>query len=248
MTAVTPEEWFNSIPKITRSLMVAVLATTVLASLGFVGLGDLAFSWELVWRKFQLWRLITPFFVFGKFGFRFLMNMMLLYKFGSQLESNPYPSGGGTATGTPADYMYMFIFGGVVSLVLGHVLGLGFLGPSILFMVLYVWSKRFPTVPVGMMGIPGVNFFGVYLPWLYLGFSILMGESPILYLVGIASGHLYYFLQEVLPATPNYGYRLIKTPQFLADYINGPPTGPAPAVRNAAPRAFGGAGRVLGRD
>ena len=65
----------------------------------------------------QLWRLLTPFLTFGKPGFQFLMFVMMLYKFGGELESNPYPSGGGNGTGNSADYLFMLIFGGVVLLV-----------------------------------------------------------------------------------------------------------------------------------
>ena len=67
----------------------------------------------------QVWRLLTPFLTFGKPGFQFLMFLMLLYKFGGELESNPYPSGGGNGTGNSADYLFMLIFGGVLLLVRG---------------------------------------------------------------------------------------------------------------------------------
>ena len=43
------------------------------------------------------------------------------------------------------------------------------------------------------IGLP--PFHGVYLPWLYLTFSLLLGTNPIPDLMGIAAGHVYYFLQ-----------------------------------------------------
>jgi hypothetical protein len=43
---------------------------------------------------------------------------------------------------------------------------------------------------------PGLPpFYGVYLPWLYLAFSLLLGANPVPDLMGIAAGHIYYFLQ-----------------------------------------------------
>ena len=35
---------------------------------------------------------------------------------------------------------------------------------------------------------------GVYLPWLYVAFSVILGSNPVMDLMGIAAGHLYYFL------------------------------------------------------
>ena len=97
---------------------------------------DLFFRWTLVWNKFQIWRLVTPFFCFGKFGFMFLFSLSLLYSYGSKVESNPYPSGGGRGRGNVADFIFMFMFGAVVLLFLGHFLGIVVLGPSMLHMIM----------------------------------------------------------------------------------------------------------------
>ncbi|KAK8730618.1 hypothetical protein OTU49_007839 [Cherax quadricarinatus] len=53
-----------------------------------------------------------------------------------------------------------------------------------------------------------------YLPWVLLGFSVLLGNSILVDLVGIAVGHIYYFLEDVFPARSG-GIRLLKTPRFL---------------------------------
>lgn len=73
------------------------------------------FTYAFLW---QLWRLITPFLVFGKPGYQYLLYFTLLYKHGSELEQSPYASEGGLATGTPADFLYMLIFGAGVLLVI----------------------------------------------------------------------------------------------------------------------------------
>ena len=186
---------------------------------------------------------------------------------------------------------------------MGWLMEMMILAPPLLFMILYVWSRRNPQVPVSVWGTclwvrcsvhpaagvvtfpahvtrrhgarrrvcvrvdctllgvtgavgcccggfrcglgrwPGLPpFHGVYLPWLYLAFSLLLGTNPIPDLMGIAAGHVYYFLQVgcrcvdvvwlmvvsarghvrlaslsqiVLPEHPQYGYRLLKTPQLL---------------------------------
>ena len=65
-----------------------------------------------------------------------------------------------------------------------------------------------------------MNFFGLltfqapYLPWVLLGFSLLLGNSVSVDLLGMAVGHIYYFLEDVFPNQPG-GKRLLQTPAFL---------------------------------
>ncbi|GCC34514.1 hypothetical protein chiPu_0012988, partial [Chiloscyllium punctatum] len=53
-----------------------------------------------------------------------------------------------------------------------------------------------------------------FLPWVLMGFSLLLGNSVIVDLLGIAVGHIYYFLEDVFPNQPG-GVRLLVTPGFL---------------------------------
>lgn len=86
-----------------------------------------------------------------------------------------------------------------------------FLAPSLAFMVVYIWSKRNPEVTLSFLGL--FNFNAPYLPWVILGFGLLLGQSPIYDLLGIVVGHIYYFLEDVYPVTS--GRHLLKTPSFL---------------------------------
>lgn len=57
-------------------------------------------------------------------------------------------------------------------------------------------------------------FQAPYLPWVLLGFSVLLGNAISVDLVGIAVGHTYFFMEDVLP-TKNGGHKILKTPKFL---------------------------------
>ena len=46
-----------------------------------------------------------------------------------------------------------------------------------------------------------------------MGFGVLTGGSPFNDLIGVAVGHLYYFLTEVLPES--HGHNPIKTPNWI---------------------------------
>uniref|UniRef100_A0A7S2Z190 Derlin n=1 Tax=Chloropicon laureae TaxID=464258 RepID=A0A7S2Z190_9CHLO len=71
-------------------------------------------------------------------------------------------------------------------------------GPFV-FMLLYVWSKHYPTQNVSIMGLFQVQ--GFYLPWAFLMINMVLGGSPWQDLFGIFAGHMHYFLTELNPQT-----------------------------------------------
>lgn len=54
---------------------------------------------------------------------------------------------------------------------------------------------------------------GAYLPWVLLGFNVITGGGIFDDLIGLASGHLYIVLKDILPNS--HGYNFLKTPIFL---------------------------------
>ncbi|KAK8730619.1 hypothetical protein OTU49_007839 [Cherax quadricarinatus] len=104
------------------------------------------------------------------------------------------------------------VFGGACMLVCAMFCSVLFLGPAFTIMLVYVWARRNPFVRMNFFGL--LNFQAPYLPWVLLGFSVLLGNSILVDLVGIAVGHIYYFLEDVFPARSG-GIRLLKTPRFL---------------------------------
>lgn len=157
----------------------------------------------------------------------------------------------------------MLTVGAVALLGLGTLIGFPVLSFSLFMMVIYVWSKRSPGQQVSfyMFRVPAA-----YLPWVMVLFAFVMGDDITKDLLGIAAGHLYYFLQEELPGadTPLKGWHLLRTPDVLYTLFDVPPThAPAGVMRlqqNRAAAAGGGAaggaggrphvwgqGNVLGR-
>ena len=60
------------------------------------------------------------------------------------------------------------------------------------------------------------TFHAPFLPWVLLGFSVLLGNSASVDLMGIAVGHLYFFLDDVYPHTRvGRGRRPLRTPAWL---------------------------------
>ncbi|XP_041749843.1 derlin-2 isoform X1 [Coregonus clupeaformis] len=166
---------------------------------------QLYFNPDLILRNYQVWRLITNFLFFGPVGFNFLFNMIFLYRYCRMLEE-------GSFRGRTADFVFMFLFGGLLMTIFGTFVSLVFLGQAFTIMLVYVWSRRNPNVRMNFFGL--LNFQAPFLPWVLMGFSLLLGNSIIVDLLGIAVGHVYFFLEDVFPNQPGGG-RWLKTPFFL---------------------------------
>jgi hypothetical protein len=75
-----------------------------------------------------------------------------------------------------------------------------------------------------------MSFLGVfefnapYLPWVMVGMSLLFSEHlPMQDLVGIALGHVYYFLDDVYPITSGTGKQYLRAPAILKRLVDGVP-------------------------
>ncbi|KAJ7423367.1 hypothetical protein BTVI_09965 [Pitangus sulphuratus] len=130
--------------------------------LEFITPFQLYFNPDLIFRKFQIWRLITNFLFFGPLGFSFFFNMIFLYRYCRMLEE-------GSFRGRTADFVFMFLFG-------------GFLMTAFTIMLVYVWSRRNPYIRMNFFGL--LNFQAPFLPWVLMGFSLLLGNSIIIDLLG----------------------------------------------------------------
>ena len=71
---------------------------------------QLYFNPNLILKKYQLWRLISTFLFFGNLGFNFFFNMIFTYRYCRMLEE-------GSFRGRTADFVVMFVFGGVLMIV-----------------------------------------------------------------------------------------------------------------------------------
>merc|ERR1711871_1568850 len=233
------EEWFKTIPPISRAWLVASLGSTFAVVLGFTNPVSLYLDWDLIIKKFQIWRVVTAFTFFGKPGLPFLFQLYIMYKNSTAYERNPFALGL-HPQGTSADYAFLIIFGISFLSLIALVMEIPFLGPALVFMVLYVWSRRNPTQP---MSIYGFQFQGINYPWILLALSVLLGNPIIFDLLGIAVGHLFYFWVDIAPNTyPNMPqWLMLRTPEFLFNIFDGAPAY-VPGARTASGPRSGGFG------
>jgi len=79
-------------------------------------------------------------------------------------------------------------------------------------MLVYVWARRNPFVQMNFFGL--LPFRAPYLPWVLVAFSVLLGNTVMVDILGIGIGHLYFFLEDVFPNQPG-GKKLLATPYIL---------------------------------
>ncbi|KAL6534997.1 hypothetical protein OROHE_013051 [Orobanche hederae] len=79
------------------------------------------------------------------------------------------------------------------------------------------------------------TFNAAYLPWVLLGFSVLIGASAWVDLQGMIAGHAYYFLEDVYPRMT--GRRPLRTPALIRSlFADEPVVAARPTnIRFAAP-------------
>lgn len=252
-------QWYSSLPPITRLHATCGLALMLAASLVVLhtkegleyGLDWFFFlHYGLVFKKLQVWRLVTSFLYVGTVSFPSFLRIMWLVQYGTQLES------GVVFGGRTADYAWMYVFAMITMLVLRLVplWGYGVMGWPFVTMIVYLWSRYNATAQVSIMGLVKVQ--GFYLPFAFMAVDAISKPGYLpngLFLdgLGIVTGHLYYFLREIEPRRS--GRNLVQTPMFMKRLVHklSPTRVPVQEVASASHpssagfRAFQGSGRRL---
>jgi len=235
-----PDEWFKSLPLVTKYWFGATLLVTLSVNFQIISAYKIIFDWESLKGNLELWRLLTPFCFAGPFDFSTLIGCYMLMQFSKQYETGgPFNTGAGGGT---ADYIFCMLFGtAMMVLTYPFVKDMIALPPvfcrNLTYYVLYIWSKRNPSANASIWGFP---IKATYLPFAYLAMTVFMGQGYMDMLHGIAIGHLYYFLVDIVPVV--YGRDILHTPAFLIDQFGVGEYTPArePAVRPVAGARAGG--------
>ncbi|XP_030937043.1 derlin-1.1-like [Quercus lobata] len=208
----TPAEYYRSLPPVSKFYGVACLMTTSAYYLQLYNPDNIELDYGLVLKRFQVWRLITNFFFLGQFSFLFAFRLLMIARYGVSLERGPFDK-------RTADYVWMFVIGALsllgvtCSSVMAAVpyLWSPFMGGSLVFMLVYVWSREFPNAQISVYGL--VSLKGFYLPYVMLAVDLLLGNPLKPGILGMVVGHLYYFLTVLHPLAG--GKFILKTPLWV---------------------------------
>ncbi|CAL9094073.1 unnamed protein product [Musa acuminata var. zebrina] len=202
----SPAEFYNSLPPVSKAYGTLCFLTTAAFQLNLFDLRTVALLYQPVFTQFQVWRLFTNFFFLGKFSINFGIRLLMIARYGVQLEKGPFDK-------RTADFLWMMLFGAFFLLVLSAIpfFWSPFLGASMVFMLLYLWSREFPTTQINIYGLVTLKAF--YLPWAMLMLDTIFGSPIMPSLLGIVAGHLYYFLTVLHPLAT--GRNLLRTPTWI---------------------------------
>ncbi|KAK4787271.1 hypothetical protein SAY86_011104, partial [Trapa natans] len=224
--------WYQSLPPISKGFGTLCVTATILYHLGLFSPLYAALWYRAVFYQFQVWRLITNFFFLGKFSVNFGIRLLMIARYGVQLEQGPFER-------RTADFLWMIIFGALSLLALAAIpiLYTPFLGISLVFMLLYVWSREYPNAQVNIYGLVALKAF--YLPWAMLVLDVIFGSPILPDLLGIIAGHLYYFLTVLHPLAS--GKEVLRTPRWVHKLVSRYRLGRPATVRVEPERTTGSA-------
>lgn len=224
-----PKIWWEQMPPVTKVLFGGSFGVTVAANFGILPMMSLVFDGYMIWHKFQIWRMVTCLFFFGKLGFPFLMSMFWLYSYSLRLEQGHFEK-------RTADYVWACTFVWAVLLIIAWLASNMIIGQSFVMAIVYIWCSMNADQIVNFWF--GMAFQAMYFPWVLLAMGILTGGSGIPDLIGIFAGHLYFFLKIKYPRDFG-GKEFLNTPEFVHRLFE------QTAEPGRPTRTFGGAGRRL---
>lgn len=203
-----PERWYGNLPLITKYFISIIFFVTVLISCNLLNVVYFILDWHFIYYKLQIWRIFLNIFFVGKFSLNWVFFMSLFAQFSSSLEKN-------LIFNSPGAYLYFITIQSVllafISLIFFWPRGYPFLSNSLLFSMIYYWSRRESWTQVS------IYFFtvkGYQLPFALIFLHLIMGQSLWVDLMGLLSGHLYFFFREILPREGGPDL-LQKTPQVF---------------------------------
>eukprot|EP00919_Chromeraceae_sp_WS-2016_P024873 GHVR01058772.1.p1 GENE.GHVR01058772.1~~GHVR01058772.1.p1 ORF type:complete len:246 (+),score=26.25 GHVR01058772.1:57-794(+) len=210
----SPEVWYKSLPVITKIMLTTIFIVTVMTRFGMFSPVVLILDMDLVIKKLHVWRLFTDYLFLGSFGFPWLVNMYLFSHFSTRLENNEiFQNRGG------GDYLFFIVLQmlliSALSFILNYPTGAPMNAPSLIFAIIYYWSKR---EPYGFVSYYGFNIQSFQLPFALMFLNVLLGASIWTDLMGLLSAHAYFFVREVVPV--EYNYDVIKCPYFIHYIVN----------------------------
>ncbi|SAM05119.1 hypothetical protein [Absidia glauca] len=198
--------WYNGMPPVTKTLLTTTAVLTLSSAVRLINADRLYLIWPFVYRKLQLWRLVTSFYTHS-LGLSFAFDLYFMYTYSTKLETDVFQ-------GQTADYVYFLLLTSGVQLLLdGLFQNLLVLSGAVVPTIMYLWSRHYADQQVTFMF--GLQFKAIFLPWVIAGYEYVAsgGQVPYSTLYGIASAHLYYYLKTINPGRGGRHY--LTTPGFL---------------------------------
>eukprot|EP01084_Bolivina_argentea_P182967 315791_1 len=199
------EERIQNIAPIAKTWFCVSFIIAIATQFEWINIQDLSFDKQLISRKFQMWRLITTFFYFGKLGIPFAYNVATMTWWTHKLQTEHFAGPFGVT-----EFVFVILFGAIALLAINCFLEEHWLELPLSFVMFYVWSRKSADIDLSWWGLPIKAWV---LPFVVLLVSFIVDRSTIVGGLGIIVGHLYYFSMDIMPIL--YQTRLVSCPQIL---------------------------------
>ncbi|KAH9917332.1 DER1-domain-containing protein [Fomitopsis serialis] len=176
----------QKVPSVTRFLCGASLAVTVPVLLESVSPYLYFFARPLVTDKFEIWRVVTTFFI-GPFGIGYIFHFAMLYRHSEEVETSYYRE-------RSADYAWQLLQVCISILLLNLPLQSTMHHRPLLIALVYLTSRlASPDAQTSFFGLITIPVF--YLPYVYIGMDLLMeGRAGAAKAIsGAIIGHLWWW-------------------------------------------------------
>ncbi|KAF5377901.1 hypothetical protein D9615_006762 [Tricholomella constricta] len=232
----------RKIPPVTRFLCASSLAVTIPILMKMVPPYYIVYTHGFVFKKLQLWRLYTSFFL-GSPEIKYIFDLFMLYRTSDQLENGPYSR-------RSADLAYQLLFAcGSIIVATTPLNGMLFFHP-LLVSLIYIYSALAP--PGSQTSFMGLFTFPVkYLPYSVLGMDLLTG-GPAYAAQGVAGavvGHFWWWgvWGGELGGRGGVLQAYASAPQWMRNLVGEGGT-PPPPPGSATANSGGGGGLLSGKD
>ena len=108
------ETWFKGLPEFSKYWLTSALVATCVTSFGIFNPYLIILDFNLIYKRFEIWRLLTNFIFFGNFGFPFVIWMWIMIQYSQKLEKDPSFS-------KKADFYWCIAFCMVVLLIFAYI-------------------------------------------------------------------------------------------------------------------------------
>ena len=207
--------FFQQSPIIIKIITLSSIGISLLTWSEIVSPYSLYLNYNLIFKKFQIWRIFTNFFYFGNFSLSLVFHMLIYFRNSKLLEKKIFK-------GSAPDYLFFILFCMIFLLIFNIFAKILFLSQSLGFAMTYYWGRKSKTTVVEFMGV--FSFRAPYLPFFYLFISFLLQSDFKNDLYGLFIGHIYFFLKEILPRIKSVkNIKILETPKFfvrLCDKLN----------------------------
>ena len=212
------ESWWVSLGPFTRTTLIGSAGLSVATRLGVLSPTQLMLSWHRTLQG-EIWRPLTAGLFLGPLNFPTLLNIAMLVIYQQRLEED--------YRGRMPDHLFCLLSMYAGLLTLSVFFPLRWLGIPLTMSLLWVWCKRHEEQLVTLYGFA---FRARHFPWVMVAFHLLMGGTPTEDVVGIVTGHVFFFLRDVVPQLTRFNP--LRTPRWVEKLF--------PGTRQHGPRRFQG--------